>query len=125
MIGATLIHSLIYISTLKQSRNISRQRKKFHLEYENIRNSYRVQNNIKYVDFSVPFYATYLPVIYYIGYWLLWQKKENKYQMVTRSWIYSFSSLNSCINPFIYALRTKRFKKASYRFWCNITYYYK
>lgn len=31
--------------------------------------------------------------------------------------------VGSCINPFIYALWTKRFKKACYRLWCNMTYH--
>ena len=123
MLGATLIYIFIFTSTLKQSRNILRQKTNFYLEYENIRFRTVFKITLNTLIIVCLFVATYLPALIYIGYWSLWQEKENKYQMVTRSWIYSFSSLNSCINPFIYALRTKRFKKASYRFWCNITYH--
>ena len=123
MLGATLIYTIIFNSTLTQSRKILRLRTNIHLEYENIRFRTVLKITLNTLILVCLFYATFLPVIIYIGYWSLVLKIENKYQMVTRSWIYSFSSLNSCVNPFIYALRTKRFKKASYRFWCNITYY--
>ena len=123
MLGATLIYTFVFTSTLKQSRKILRLRNNFHLEYQNIRFRTLFKITLNTLILVCLFYATFLPVIIYIGHRSLVLQRENGEQMVTRSWIYSFSSLNSCINPFIYALRTKRFKKASYRFWCNMTYH--
>ena len=123
ILGIILIYTFIFTTTLKKSRKSLTQRRMFHLQNERIR--YRTVSKITLNTMILVclFYATFLPIIIYIWHWSLVLELDSKYQMVTRSWIYSFSSLNSCINPFIYALRTKRFKKASCRFWCNITYH--
>ena len=123
VLGIILIYTFIFTTTLKKSRKSLTQRRMFHFQNERIR--YRTVSKITLNTMILVclFYATFLPIIIYIWHWSLVLELDSKYQIVTRSWIYSFSSLNSCINPFIYALRTKRFKKASYRFWCNITYH--
>ena len=118
MLGIILIYTFIFTTTLKKIRKSLRQGRAFHLQNEHIRYRTVFKITLNTMILVCLFYATFLPLLIYIGHSSL----ENEDQMVTRSWIYSFSSLNNCINPFIYALRTKRFKKASYRFWCNITY---
>ena len=123
MLGIILIYTFIFTTTLKKSRKSLTQRRMFHLQNERIRYRTVFKITLNTMILVCLFYATFLPIIIYIWHWSLVLELDSKYQIVTRSWIYSFSSLNSCINPFIYALRTKRFKKASCRFWCNITYH--
>ena len=123
ILGIILIYTFIFTTTLKKSRKSLTQRRMFHLQNERIRYRTVFKITLNTMILVCLFYATFLPIIIYIWHWSLVLELDSKYQIVTRSWIYSFSSLNSCINPFIYALRTKRFKKASCRFWCNITYH--
>ena len=123
MLGIILIYTFIFTTTLKKSRKSLTQRRMFHLQNERIRYRTVFKITLNTMILVCLLYATFLPILIYIWHWSLVLGLDNKYQIVTRSWIYSFSSLNSCINPFIYALRTKRFKKASYRLWCNITYH--
>ena len=122
MLGIILIYTFIFTTTLKMIRKSLRQRGMFHLQNEHIQYRTVFKITLNTMILVCLFYTTFLPIIISIGHRSLVLELGNEYQMVTRSWIYSFSSLNSCINPFIYALRTKRFKKASFRFWCNITY---
>ena len=100
-----------------------RQRGVFHLQNKNIRYRAVFKITLNTIILVCLCYPTFLPLIVYIGHWTLVLELENEDQMVTRSWIYSFGSLNNCVNLYIYASRTKRFKKASCRFWCNITYH--
>ena len=123
VLGIILIYTFIFTTTLKKSRKSLTQRRMFHLQNERIRYRTVFKITLNTMILVCLFYATFLPIIIYIWHWSLVLELDSKYQIVTRSWIYSFSSLNSCINPFIYALRTKRFKKACCRFWCNITYH--
>ena len=123
ILGIILIYTFIFTTTLKKSRKSLTQRRMFHLQNERIRYRTVFKITLNTMILVCLLYATFLPILIYIWHWSLVLGLDNKYQIVTRSWIYSFSSLNSCINPFIYALRTKRFKKASCRFWCNITYH--
>ena len=75
MLGATLIYIFIFTSTLKQSRNILRQRNVY-LEYENIRFRTVLKITLNTLIIVCLFIATYLPVIIYIGYWSMWQEKK-------------------------------------------------
>ena len=97
-----------------------RQRGVFHLQNKNIRYRAVFKITLNTIILVCLCYPTFLPLIVYIGHWTLVLELENEDQMVTRSWIYSFGSLNNCVNLYIYASRTKRFKKASYRFRYNI-----
>ena len=123
MLVIIIIYAIIFTATIKQSRKTLRQRRILSTENENsihIRDARMSKTTLNTFILVFLFYATVLPFMIYSAHCFLVLGMENKGHMVTRSWIYSFSSLNSCVNPFIYILRTKRFKKACYGFWCKI-----
>lgn len=115
----TLLYSIIFTLTLKQGRKILKQRRNIQIESEDV--SYRLVMKITWNTFILVclFYATFLPVVIYIGHASLVMKQKNVEQLATRCWIYSFAPVNCCIDPFVYALRTKKFKQAFYRNICN------
>ena len=116
-IGILNMYWVIFSTTLKRGREILNQRRVVGAQTLHGHLVMKItQNTFILVCF---FYATFLPIIIYITHSSLVMSQDNKRQMATRSWIYVFSSLNSCINPFIYALWTKRFKKACYHVWCK------
>ena len=117
MILITFMYCEIFSTTLKRGREILNQRRVVGAQTLHGNLVMKItQHTFILVCF---FYATFLPIIIYITHSSLVMSQDNKRQMATRSWIYAFSSLNSCINPFIYALWTKRFKKACYHVWCK------
>ena len=117
MMLITFIYCIIFSTTLKRGREILNQRRVVGAQTLHGNLVMKItQHTFILVCF---FYATFLPIIIYITHSSLVMSQDNKRQMATRSWIYVFSSLNSCINPFIYALWTKRFKKACYHVWCK------
>ena len=95
--------------TFKTERSFSLRKRKYSVPY-------LVQNHIKLIDLRVPLLRNVFPVLICIMHLSLVLKMDNEDQKTRRSWIYSFSSLNSCINPFIYALQTKRLKKSQLSF---------
>ena len=121
MLVMIIIYGIIFTATIKQSRKTLRQRRNLSTENSiHICHARMSKTTLNSLILVFLFYATVLPFMIYSAHCFLVLGMKNKEQMVTRSWIYSFSSLNSCVNPFIYILRTKRFKKACYGFWCKI-----
>ena len=121
MLVIIIIYAIIFTATIKQSRKTLRQRRNLSTENSiHICHARMSKTTLNTFILVFLFYATVLPFMIYSAHCFLVLGMKNKEQMVTRSWIYSFSSLNSCVNPFIYILRTKRFKKACYGFWCKI-----
>ena len=109
----TVMYVVIFASAFKQSKRTWRRESISETE----RIQHRVMLKITMNTFILVcfFYATFLPVIIYITHSSLVNHKENVFQMRTRAWIYSFSSINCCFNPVFYVFRTERFKRVCYR----------
>ena len=123
MLGIFIIYTVIFTIIIKQSRKTLKQRRNFEIENEesnHVRLARVSKITLNTFLLVFLFYASILPIMIYTAYSSLVIRKQFKEQMLTRSWLYTFNSLNSCVNPFIYILRTKRFKKACYGFWCKI-----
>ena len=122
LIVMAILYAVILHRTLKQVKNISNQRRCFDCENRSRRLNVKVTMNTGLLLF--PFYATYLPVIIqYVDLCLVrgCNSVTARQNVAVINWIYSFLFLNSCVNPFVYGLRTKRFKKAFYKnIWSKI-----
>lgn len=111
----TLMYVVIFSFSFKQGKRIWR----IESTTESEKKRYLMMLKITMNSFILVcfFYATFLPVIIYITHLSLVGKKENNGQLGARAWIYSFSGINCCFNPFFYVFRTERFKQVCYRHW--------
>ena len=113
-----ILYSFILYSTLKQARQITKQRKNLGIKFGNYSVRRLVRTILKITLLVVLYYATYLPLsIYVFVYSTLVENQQRIAQATARCWIYSFLFLNSCANPYVYALQTERFKTAIYKTW--------
>ncbi len=113
-----VLYSIILYSTLKQARQIIKQRKSIGVRFRNYSVRLLVRTTLKITLLVVLYYATYLPLSIYVSvYSSLVENQQRITQATARCWIYSFLFLNSCANPYVYALQTERFKTAVYRAW--------
>ena len=123
MLGIFIIYTVIFTIIIKQSKKTLRQRRNFEIENKDsnhVRHARLSKITLNTLLLVFLFYASILPIMIYSVHSSLVVRMKFKEQMLTRSCLYSFNSLNSCVNPFIYILRTKRFRKACYRFWCKM-----
>ena len=104
----TVIYLIIFSSSFKHGRR--KWQIKTMSQSENVRHRVMLKITMNTFILVCFFYATFLPVIIYITHSSLVNHKENMFQMRTRAWIYSFSSINCCFNPIFYVFRTERFK---------------
>jgi hypothetical protein len=113
-----VLYSIILYSTLKQATQIIKQRKSIGVRFGNYSIRPLVRTTLKITLLVVLYYATYLPLsIYVLVYSTLVENQQRIAQATARCWIYSFLFLNSCANPYVYALQTERFKTAIYKVW--------
>ena len=119
VIFCTLLAALYFFilyNTLKQARRIARQRRSIGVNFGNYSGRRLVKATMKITLLVVLYYATYLPLSSYVLlYSSIVENQTRIQQTTTRCWIYSFLFLNSCANPYIYALQTERFKTAFYK----------
>ena len=111
-----ILYSFILYSTLKQARQIARQRRSIGVPFSNYQGRIFVRTILKITLLVLLYYATYLPLsIYVLVYSTLVENQQRITQATARCWIYSFLFLNCCANPYVYALQTARFKTAFYK----------
>ncbi|XP_028402498.1 protein trapped in endoderm-1-like [Dendronephthya gigantea] len=111
-----ILYSFILYSTLKQARQIARQRRSIGVSFSNYQGRLFVKTILKITLLVVLYYATYLPLsIYVLVYSNLVENQQRIVQATARCWLYSFLFLNCCANPYVYALQTARFKIAFYK----------
>ena len=121
MLVTTVFYVIIFYHTRKQGRNILNQTRILRLECENRPNHLFLKVTLNTFVLPCLCYATYLPVVIYVVCTSLLRRRPVIAQITDRSWFYSFLFLSSCINPFLYAVRTKRFKRAFFgKIWSRI-----
>ena len=106
-----ILYSIIFYHTLKQGRKILNQRRSIHAARENFSSHLLMKITLRTFVVMCLFYVTYLPMVIYASHFSLILGREWAKLWNVRIWIYSFMYSNSCINPFIYGLRTNRFRK--------------
>ena len=109
-INATL-YSIIFYRTLKQGRNILNQRRSVGAAKDEFSSQLLLKITLRPFLLMCLFYATYLPWAIYTIHFLFvlghdWEDFGDEF-----IWIDTVVFMNSCINPFIYGLRTKRLRK--------------
>ena len=108
--NATL-YAIIFYHTLKQGRNILNKRRSVGAAKDEFSSHLLLKITLRPFLLMCLFYITYLPWAIYIIHFLFvlghdWEDFGD--EMI---WIRRVVFLNSFINPFIYGLRTKRFRK--------------
>ena len=105
------LYAIIFYHTLKQGRNILNQRRSVGAAKDEFSSHLLLKITLRTFVLMCLFYTTYLPWAIYIIHFSLvlgcdWEDYGDEI-----IWIETVFFINSCINPFVYALRTKRFKK--------------
>ena len=107
--NATL-YAIIFYHTLKQGRNILNQRRSVGAAKDEFSTHVLLKITLRPFLLMCLFYATYLPwAIYIISSLVLGHDWEDFGDEIIL--IRAVLLTNSCINPFVYGLRTKRFRK--------------
>ena len=106
-----ILYAIIFYHTLKQGRVILNQRRSIGAANENFSSHLLMKITVRTFVMMCLFYATYLPLVIYASHFSLVSGREWAKLWNVRIWIYSFLYSNSCVNPFIYGLRTNRFRK--------------
>ena len=106
-----VLYAIIFYHTLKQGRNILSQRRSVSAAKEEFSSHLLLKISLRAFVLMCLFYATYLPWAIFIIHFSLvlgddWEDFGDEI-----IWISAFLLTNSCINPFVYGLRTKRFRK--------------
>ena len=110
LVVSVALYAVVFYYTFKQGRKLLNQRRT--AANENFSSCLQFKKTLKTFVLMCLCYATYLPVIVFnihfsfvLG--LDWIQDWFKETI----WMGSFLIFNSCINPFVYAWRTKRFRK--------------
>ena len=109
LFGMVVFYVVIFYITVKQSQAISKQKNNLRTERCSSR-VFHIKATLTTLGMVFLYYLTYIPFVAYFTSSSIYKFSETEH-WTGSSWMYSFSFLNSCINPFVYALRTKRFKK--------------
>jgi galanin receptor 1/galanin receptor 2 len=114
LVVIAVIYAVILYWALKQRKAILERSRNFGMTHGHRNSWYRriVRTTLTSLGFAVLYYATYLPLIVYIVRMFSGEFLSRKAKLDSLNWIYSFLFLNSCVNPFVYSLRTRRFKMA-------------
>lgn len=113
-----VLYGIILYNAIKQTKQINRQRKSIGVKFRSYILRNLARTTLKITLLLVLYYATYLPLsIYVYVYSSLVQDQRRIAQATARAWIYSFLFLNCCLNPYVYALQTERFKRAFFKTW--------
>ena len=123
LLAMAILYAIIFYYTFRQAKKILNQRHSVCVDCKNHSFLTHLKVTMNMCFLVCLFYATHLPIaIHYVYSCLVRGCKQRPSQDKTvLYWIYSFMFLNSCINPFVYGLRTKRFKKAFYKnIWSKI-----
>ena len=115
LLSLTLMYITIFSSSYRQGRRIWQDRAMS--KSEDARHRMMVKITMNTFILVCFFYATFMPVIIYITHFSLVANTTNEVQMESRTWIYSFESINCCFNPLFYVFRMERFKRVCCRFW--------
>lgn len=105
------MYAVIFYCTFKQGRRILNQRRSVGAARVKFSSHLLMKITLRTFILVCLFYATYLPVVVYVAYSICvlgpgWVEPSKE-----RIWFYSFFFINSFINPFVYALRSKRLRK--------------
>ena len=113
LLVTAVVYAIIFYCTRKQVRKTSKQRRSVGVEWKGYRHSHRLwKTAINTFVLVCLFYVTYIPVVVLVVYFWWYQERQWKDLWNERAWISAFIFLNSCLNPFVYSMRTKRFRKA-------------
>ena len=102
---------MIFYHTLRQGRNILNQRRSVGAAKDEFSSHLLLKITLRTFVLMCLFYAAYLAWAIYvirISFVLGYDGVDVGDETI---WIHSVFFINSCMNPFIYDLRTKRFKK--------------
>ena len=105
------LYAMIFYHTLKQGRNILNQRRSVGAAKEEFSSHLLLKITLRTFVLMCLFYAAYLPLAIYTIYSssVLKDEEEDCEEEILLLEMAFFT--NSCIYPFIYGLRTKRFRK--------------
>ena len=121
LIIIAVIYIIIFYCTIRQSRKILNQRRSLGVDGGNYPSHLALKITMNSFVLVCLFYATYLPLIVHSIHFSLAERRRRTSLVTDRMWIQSFMFLNSCVNPFVYGLRTKRYKKTFHkRLWSKI-----
>ena len=106
-----VLYAIIFYHTLKQGRNILKQRRSVSAAIEEFSSHLLLKITLRPFVLMGLFYATYLPwaIFIILSSLVLGHDWEDTGDEII--WIRAFLLTNSCINPLVYGLRTKRFRK--------------
>ena len=120
LVVSVALYAIVFYYTFKQGRKILNQRRT--AANENFSSRLLLKITMKTFVLMCLFYGVYFPVIVFNTHFSLVLEREwtqKWFQKTIRTT--SFLFFNSCINPFFYALRTKRFRKEFYkRIWSKV-----
>ena len=106
------MYAIIFYCTLKQGRRILNQRRSVSASRAKFSSHLLMKITLRTFILVCLFYATYLPVVASVAYSMFVLEPGCRVEpSKERIWFYSFLFINSFVNPFVYALRSKGFRK--------------
>ena len=119
----TVLNVVILYYAIKQGKAILKQRWTVGAECTTYPNRILLKTSFTTFGFVSLYYITYLPLVVYLIYYLVTRPTLTAH-LANLNWIHSFLFVNSTVNPFLYALRTRRFKTAfRKKIWANVRLY--
>ena len=120
LVVSVALYAIVFYYTFKQGRKLLNQRRT--AANENFSSCLQFKKTLKTFVLMCLCYAAYLPVIVFNIHFSFVLGREWKQEWFKETiWMGSFLIFNSCINPFVYALRTKRFRKEFHkRIWLKV-----